>query len=186
MKILGGYLQGRNFYMPKDIRPTPDRLRKSIFDTIGQDLSGLSFLDLFAGSGAVGLEAVSYRARHAVFVESNSLCAEVIHKNLEILKLTADESDAFCEVINSDCFFAIKQLHRKGERFNILFIDPPYRLDLAKKTLKTLEAYDILHPNCLVIVQHDKREILPEASGRILRVKEKKHGDSLLTIYKAK
>src|SRR3989338_4091486 len=132
MKILGGFLRGRNFYMPEGIRPTQDRTRKAIFDIVGQDLQGLDFLDLFAGSGAVGLEALSRGARRVVFVEKEMRYADVISKNITTLNIESYKNGVYCsDVIGTDVFFAMKQLNKKKERFDIIFLDPPYGMELA-------------------------------------------------------
>ena len=185
MKIIGGALKGRNFYMPAVIRPTPDIIRKAIFDIVGQSLEGMRFLDLFAGSGAVGIEAISRSAKNVIFVEKDSRCYDIIEENLKVLNIVSLQNDTPSYfVINADTFVAIKQFHQRGERFDIVFVDPPYQRGLAKKTLKTLSAYDILHPNSIIIIQHDKNEILPEAEGRILSVRERKYGNSFVSIYR--
>lgn len=172
--------------MPAGIRPTQDLIRKSVFDFLGQDLAGLSFLDLFAGSGAIGLEALSRGAKRVVFVEKDPRCADVINENLTILnKNQAIDPGQSSFVINSDTFPTIKQMNKKGEKFDIIFVDPPYYADLAKKTLKTLLAYDIVQPNNLIIVQREKRETLPDPEGRFLLVRERKYGGSILTIIRS-
>ena len=186
MKVISGTLKGRNFYMPQGIRPTQDKIRKAIFDILGQDVEGIVFLDLFAGSGAVGLEAISRNAQHVVFVEKDSCCADIIGENITSLRgdgYEKDDSRSF--VITGDVFVVIKNLSAQNKKFDIVFADPPYGIEAAKKTLKTLMAYDILHPNSVLIIQHEKREILPDFEGRILRVREKKYGDSLLTIFRS-
>src|SRR3989338_313464 len=185
MKIIGGYLKGKNFYMPKGIRPTQDIMRKSVFDILGQDLTGLSFLDLFSGSGAKGLEAVSRNARHVEFVEGDIRCSQVISDNLTLLdtKGYAKSGQSYF-VSTADAFLVVKNLARQNKRFDIVFVDPPYGLDLAKKILKQLLAYDIVNPNSILIIQHHKLETLPESPGRFLLVRKKKYGDSTLSVYK--
>jgi len=170
--------------MPAWIRPTPDKVRKALFDIIGQDLGGLSFIDLFAGSGAVGLEAASRGAKRVVFVEKEERCADVIGENITTLSIRPYEKrDGAVSVICSDAFKAIKEFAKNGEKFDFVFIDPPYERQLGKKALKTLSGYDILHPNSTIIIQHGKREILPESEGRILRVREQKYGATVLSFY---
>jgi len=185
MKILSGKLKGRNFYMPKDIRPTQDRLRKAIFDIFGQDLSGYSFLDLYAGSGSIGLEAISCNASSVIFVESDSSYAQLIDDNLIALKVKDDLSfESSVQVIAMDVFRAIEQFHRRKRLFDIVFLDPPYYAELGKKTLKTLYERDILTPTSFIIVQHDKRDILPEPEAGFFLVRQRSYGSSELTIYK--
>ena len=183
MKILGGKLKGRNIYMPFGIRPTQNIVRKALFDVLGQDLEGLAFLDLFAGSGAVGLEAISRGAKAISFVDHDPKCIKVIEDNIHLLKIDSLMSISY-EVIHNDALGTIKYLARKQRKFDIIFIDPPYGLELSKKALKLLMAYDILHPASFVVIQHEKRETLPESTGRFLVLREKQYGNSVLSIYK--
>jgi len=185
MRILSGSLKGRNFYMPHGIRPTSDIIRKSLFDTLGQDLDGVSFLDLFAGSGAVGLEALSRGAKDVFWVEKDYKRARLIEENLMSLASPASErKGSYLDVICSDAFAAIKTFAREKRRFDVVFIDPPYSRELAKKALKTLCGYDILQPNSIVVFQHEKREVLPDCEGPLSLFKRRKYGASFLTIYR--
>jgi len=172
--------------MPEGIRPTQNLARKAIFDLLGQDLSGITFLDLFAGSGAVGLEALSRGAEKVTFVEKDERFGEVIRENLDLLgaPLLGKDRRAVYEVVEADAFAAIKFFAAGGKKFDIVFADPPYGLGLAKKMLKTLGAYDIVTANCTVVIQHEKGEILPEVQVRLLRSEQRKYGSTLLSIYK--
>lgn len=184
MKIIGGKYKGKNFYMPEGIRPTQDIVRKALFDLLGRDLSGMTFLDLFAGSGSVGLEAVSRGAVEVTLVERVFRFCEIIRENLALLSAGADEGGRVpCEVMSGDAFAAVKLLSRKGQKFDIIFADPPYGRGLAKKILKTLGAYDILSANCTAVIQHDKEEILPDEEGRFLLFMRRKYGGTVLSIY---
>lgn len=170
--------------MPAGIRPTQNIARKALFDLLGQDLKGVEFLDLFAGSGAVGLEAFSRGARRIVFVEKVPKIAELIEENLRLLDASFGvPRQSFYEVLNMDAFAAIKLLARQEKKFDIVFSDPPYGAGLAKKTLNLFLAYDIFNPNCTVIIQHEKREILPEPEGRFLFLGQRKYGGSILSMY---
>ncbi len=187
MKIIGGQLRGRNFYMPAGIRPTQGVARKALFDILGQDMDGITLLDLFAGSGAIGLEAVSRGAAKVTFVEKDPKCAAVISENISLLPIEKDdEGNPPCDIVQTDAFAAIKLFSRQGKKFDVVFIDPPFSRGLAKKALKTVEAYDILQPNCVVVIQHEKREILPENMGRILIFGRKKYGATTFSMYKFK
>jgi len=163
--------------MPKGIRPTQQKIRKAIFDILG-DIKGLSFLELFAGSGAVGIEAISCGAKEAVFVEKDQKCVKIIRDNLALLGCLR------YRVIALDILKAIKQFSQKNEKFDIIFLDPPYCKDLAKKTLQTLAAYDILTPYGLVVIQHFKKDDLPDKLGVFTLFKQKRYGDTLLSFYK--
>ena len=183
MKILGGQLKGRNFYMPFGIRPTQNLLKKAVFDILGQDITGLSFLDLYAGSGAMGLEAVSRGASAVVMIERDMKCVSVIEQNFKLLNTESFHTNHV--VINSDVFVAIKQFARQEKKFDIIFLDPPFDQELTKKTLKTLMTHDILHPHCFIIAQSDKRDTTAELGGRFQTMTQRKYGASILTIYTA-
>ena len=186
MKIIGGHYKGRNFFMPEGIRPTQNITRKALFDFLGQDLQGMTFLDLLAGSGAVGLEAISRGAQKVTFVEKSERFGEVIRENLDLLAipLVGKDRQGVYELVEADAFAAIKRFAAGGRKFDIIFADPPYGLGLAKKILKTLGAYDIVSANCIVVIQHEKREILPEAQGNLLRTEQRKYGSTVLSLYK--
>jgi 16S rRNA (guanine966-N2)-methyltransferase len=216
MRIISGKYKGRTIKMPKGIRPTQDKVRKALFDILG-DIEGLSFLELFAGSGAVGFEAFSWGAKEVVFVENNRRCTEKIKENLSALGLVelpaCPASPAggrqAGRVIELDVFKALKQLNNQGEKFDIIFLDPPYYRrkfprhhvsrsslgdsglaetgevsSLAKKTLQTLEAYDILAPNGFIVVQHFKKDNLPAELGDLVLFKQARYGDAVLSFYK--
>jgi 16S rRNA (guanine966-N2)-methyltransferase len=183
MKIIGGRYKGRNFYMPKDIRPTQSMAREALFNMLGQDLSGFSFLDVFAGSGAVGLEAISRGAANVAFLEKDAKNAELIRDNIRLLNIDHLSRDLTIEVLHLDAFAGIKVLAEQGRQFDVIFIDPPYQREYAKKALKTLNAHVIVHPNSTLIIQHDKREILPEDAGRFRVYRQNKYGKSHFSIY---
>jgi 16S rRNA (guanine(966)-N(2))-methyltransferase RsmD len=169
--------------MPVGIRPTQNIVRKSLFDLLGQDMTGIAFLDLFAGSGAVGLEALSRGAARVTMVEHEPKCAAVISENISLLLRGAKAGVYHYEVVQSDAFATVKMFARQGRKFDIIFVDPPYGRDLAKKTLKTLGGYDILQPNSTVIIQHEKREILPREEGRFLLYRQKNYGTTYFSLY---
>ncbi|MEW5894362.1 MAG: 16S rRNA (guanine(966)-N(2))-methyltransferase RsmD [Candidatus Omnitrophota bacterium] len=187
MKIITGEFKGRNFYMPAHVKPTQNIVRKAIFDLIGQDLTGFSFLDLFAGSGAIGLEAFSCGAREVLMVERDPKCIEVIRQNLELFGLTGFRDDGrSCRLMEGDVFAVIKSLAGQKKCFDVVFLDPPYDGGLAKKTLKTLSAYAILHPNSVILTECSEKEGLPYAEHDFEVMTERKYGKSCLVLYKQK
>ena len=179
MRIISGKYKGRLISMPGGIRPTQNKVREALFDILG-DIQGLSFLELFAGSGAVGFEALSRGAADLTLVEHNRDCVVALKKNIEPLKLEA------CNLLPWEAQKAIKAFNQEKRRFDLIFLDPPYYRDLAKKTLQILGAYDILAPNGLVVVQHFKKDALSKESGKLILIKEARYGDTLLSLYKKK
>ena len=178
MKILGGKYKGRNFYMPAGIRPTQNVLRAAIFDLLGHDLTGISFLELFSGSGAVSLEAISRGAQEVVMVEYNDLNAKTIRENCELLGI---ELGGTFSLIHGEAFTTIKRLSEETRRFDIVFVDPPYGQKLAKKTLKLLTSRDILHAQSLVCVQCEVSEKL-EIPETLALLTQRRYGSSYLTL----
>lgn len=154
---------------------------------IGQDMTGLSFLDLFSGSGAVALEAVSRGAAHVTMVEKDDKCAKVIEGNIDLFGLSPTQKQAQCDLLHMDAFVAVKFLHKQQKTFDVLYIDPPYHRGLLKKMLKTLGAYVIMKPASLVIIEHGKRETLPQESvERFSLLTHRKYGVSYLALYQYK
>jgi len=183
MKIGSGVLKGRNFFMPKDIRPTQNMVREAVFNILGQDLSGMSFLDVFAGSGAIGLEAVSLGAKEVVFIEKEAKYCQVIRDNIVLLDPPTAGLVLQITVNQIDAFAAIKKFTAQNKRFDVVFIDPPYGRGQAKKALKTLGGYDILQPNCVVLIESKKSEVLPDRQDFLVLIKQKKYGSKMLSIY---
>ncbi len=178
MKIIAGEHKGKNFYMPADIRPTQGLLRAAVFDLLGHDIEGLSFLDLYSGSGAVGLEAVSRGAKEVLMIEKDPKNAGVIRENCELLGI---EMGGNVKLINGCSLATLKDLGSKGKKFDIVFYDPPFGRRLGKKTLKVINDSDILHDQSFVVAQYDLGERLevPEA----LKVDvDRVYGSSHLTI----
>ena len=186
MKILTGIYKGRNIFMPANIRPTQSMLRQAIFDILGQDLSGMTFLDLFAGSGSVGIEALSCGADEVHMVERDPKCLEVIEEN--ILRIKPSENGQKAYIIKKDAFATVKQMAKEGKKFHVVFFDPPFDMRFGKKALKTVLSHDILHANSLVIAQYGVDDSLPnlddvvEIPGRFSVIKDKIYGTSRLTV----
>ena len=163
--------------MPKGIRPTQDKVRKAVFDILG-DINGLSFLELFAGSGAVDFEAASRGVTELTLVEDSRDALKEIRNNIESLKLTS------CNLYPFAAEKAVQVFYKDKLKFDVIFIDPPYYEDMAKKTLQMLGGYDILAPNGLVIVQHFKKDILPNKAGDLKLFRESKYGDTVLSFFR--
>jgi len=177
MRITTGQYKGRQLRMPKGIRPTQNKVRKALFDILG-DIEGLSFLELFAGSGAVGFEAISRGVSELTLVEYNRDCLLAIKKNIASLKPKA------CSLYPLEAERAIAAFFKDKRTFDIIFLDPPYYNDLAKKALQTLSAYDILAPNGLIVFQHFKKDNLPDTLGDLALFKQKAYGDTVLSFYR--
>ena len=179
MRIISGKFKGRIINAPKHIRPTQDNVKKGLFDILG-DMQGLSFLELYAGSGSVGIEALSLGAGEAVFVEQDRACVKQLKENLAFLGLP-DEG-----IIPLDVAQGVEIIRKRGKIFDVIFLDPPYYKEIAKKTLQILEACDILGARGFIIIQHFKKDILPETTGKLSLFRQVKYGDTVLSFYTKK
>lgn len=133
----------------QETRPTTDRIKETLFNILQPDLPDCNFLDLFAGSGAIGIEALSRGARQAVFVEKNRAAVSCIKENLSFTKL-ADSG----KLLNMDVLQALGMLEGKGT-FDLIFMDPPYRQELERRVLEYLQSSSVLDENTRIIIEAD-------------------------------
>ncbi len=180
MRITGGSLRGRLINVPKgtSIRPTLDKVRQAIFNILGDRIIGSAALDLYSGSGSLGLEALSRGAKSVHFAEKSKICIEKIRDNLTALNL-----NAHAVVRRADAMDIITELDRTGEKFDIIFLDPPYYKDLAKKTLINISHCDILSPDNVVVVEHHKMDSIPEKIESLELRDERRYGDTVVRFY---
>jgi 16S rRNA (guanine(966)-N(2))-methyltransferase RsmD len=180
MRIIGGKYRSRSIAMPKgtDIRPTQDKVREAIFNILG-DITGKTVLELFAGSGALGIEALSRDASHVTFVDNNQRCLSMIRSNLGSL----EAANTLYDIIRCDALSSPARLAGKGLKYDIIFADPPYYKDMAKKCLINIDACDIVSPNGVVLMEHFKKDALDARLERLLFVDERRYGDTVVTFY---
>lgn len=179
MRIIAGEWKGRRLAAVKGrVRPTSARVREAIFNILG-DLEGVSVLDLFAGTGALALEALSRGAKAAVLVEDHPAALQVLRRNLE--KLGAGGR---AQVLPLAVDKALKVLARQGKKFHLVLLDPPYGRGLAATTLTALEHADILAPGALVVAEHSSRETLAEHLQRLTLVQCRQYGDTRVSFYR--
>ena len=184
MRIIAGKFRGRRLKSPPTLqtRPTSDRLRETLFNILAPRIEGVRFLDLCAGSGAVGIEALSRGAAHVTFVDQSSGMCALIEKNLYTLRVE-DE----VEVVHAEASeFLRRYAGKQALVFDIVFFDPPYATDY-EGVLKYFgeHAARLLAEDSLVIVEHYKKNDLKEKFGRVHRYRTLKQGDSLLSFYRA-
>jgi 16S rRNA (guanine(966)-N(2))-methyltransferase RsmD len=160
-------------------RPTKDVVRRILFDILAPRVADAAFLDLYAGFGAVGLEALSRGAARAVFVERRRECCQLIAENLQRTGLHEGS-----EVVCADVLRALLQLQQEGESFDVIFADPPYLTAQAVDCLAWLgEQPGLLKAEGVVIVQHHVREELAAAGGPLARRRTRRVGDTQLSFY---
>ena len=182
MRIIGGEYRGRILKMPKavNIRPTQDRVREAVFNIIRASVPGSDVLDLYAASGAFGIEALSRGAHSSIFVDNNSTCVKTIKVNLS----TLGDKCPFSQVLKLDAIMAISRFRKENRKFDIIFLDPPYYKGLAKNSLIKIDACDILALHGFVVAEHFIRDSMPEEAGNLVLFKQKKYGDTVITLYR--
>lgn len=151
MRIIAGQARGRRIHVPKgnNVRPTSDRVRESLFSILGTKTTGAVVLDMFAGSGALGLEALSRGASSAVFIEKSKAVQGVLKRNISELDFSGG-----VRVIGGDALAAVGRLAREGVRFDIIFLDPPYAGTLLCDALRSRQLYDIMSNKAFIVAEH--------------------------------
>ncbi len=178
MRIITGKARGKRLLTleGRDVRPTTERIKESMFNIIQFDIEGRRFLDLFAGCGQVGIEAVSRGARCAVLVDSSKESISVIQKNVKTSGLGEN-----IQVVQSDY---MTYLLRKDGKFDLAFLDPPYLEGMLEKALPMVA--EVMNQGGTIICEHPMEETLPETAGDFVQVKSYRYGKIMLTLYRHK
>ncbi|SDK43463.1 16S rRNA (guanine(966)-N(2))-methyltransferase RsmD [Natronincola ferrireducens] len=181
MRIIAGKARGLRLMAPKDlqVRPTSDRVKESIFNIIQNSLYDSIVIDLFAGTGNLGIEALSRNAQKAYFVEQSKTNIEIIKENLNKTRFTE-----IGEVINGDVIFSIHKLALKGVQGDIIFMDPPYNQGWPIKVLEEIYKKQIVTSSGIIIVEHDKNENLLDEVHGLFRFRKKDYGNTTMSFYK--
>jgi 16S rRNA (guanine966-N2)-methyltransferase len=182
MRVIAGRLRGRRVDVPKGlaVRPTYDRVRESVFAIIGPAIDGARVLDLFAGSGVLAIESLSRGARSAVLVDTDPAAVAAIRKNAERLGIAGE-----CEARRGD---ALGLLARDAlrERFDIVFVDPPYGSGLHGRVLELLGEPGRLPSGALVVVEHPARDELPESCLDLILKRTERYGSTAVSFYRTR
>ena len=180
MRVIAGALKGRRLVTPKGdrSRPTADQVRIALLDTLTPWLTDARLLDLFAGAGGVGFEALSRGAAHATFVEKDPRAVGALRENVETLGVRAH-----ARILRGDVARELVRLHAEGARFDIVFLDPPYEVDAAP-TLLQLGGGSLLAPGGVAIAQHLTKKAPPERIGALLAFRTRRFGETTLTFYR--
>lgn len=189
MRITGGTARNRRLKAPgpgkkNSIRPTSDRVREALFSILGNKVAGARILDLFSGTGSLGLEALSRGAASAIFVDSRPEALDFIRMNLQacfrdaeakIIRLNLSKPSAYSSLI--------KKVSMDDGLFDIIFLDPPYEKKLAELTLTMVEKTGLLHPDGYVIAEERAKVSLPEQIGSISLLESRRYGDTGIWLY---
>ncbi len=182
MRIIAGALKGRRLVTPRGAttRPTADQVRIALMDTLAPRLPGARVLDLFAGAGGVGLEALSRGAAHATLVEQDARAVAALKANVAALGVAA-----LARVRRGEVLRELETLYREGERFDVVFLDPPYEAGLVEATLEALGGGGLLLPEGLVIAQHFTKRAPAAVVGALAAFRARRFGETTLTFYRA-
>jgi 16S rRNA (guanine(966)-N(2))-methyltransferase RsmD len=181
MRIVGGSVRGRPLKGPKGpgIRPTADRVRETLFNVLGQSFEGGEVLDLFAGTGAFALEALSRGMTRAVLVDSGREALGLIRENTAALGFTGQ-----AEVLAGDALKTVERLGREGRSFGLIFADPPYAQKTIADLLAGIVRAKLLKPEGTLLVEHGKHEPVPEHEGPLAQVDQRAFGETRVTLYR--
>src|SRR5579864_5440721 len=182
MRVIAGKYRSRPLRSLKGmmLRPTSDRLRETLFNILAPAIQGATFLDLYAGTGAVGIEALSRGARHAAFVEQHAPAVALIRRNLESLGIGAG-----AEILSLSVARAIERLEARRVHAQFVFLDPPYAADIEyESSLEALGESPLVAPEGRVIVEHLRKRELPERSGDLELTRVVEQGDAALSFYR--
>ncbi len=186
MRVIGGKFRSRSLRSLRgmDLRPTADRLRETLFNVLGAGnqaaFEGKVWFDLCAGTGAVGIEALSRGAAKVYFVESSLSAATLIRRNLEALQV-----ESGFEVLKADAAYALRQLESRDVTADFVFLDPPYRLEkIYGQVLQMISQSRLLAPHAVVVAEHDKRFDPGDGFAPLLRYRKLEQGDAVLSSYR--
>ena len=180
MKVISGILKGRNIegYNIDGTRPTMDRVKESLFAMIQDNIKDSTILDLFAGSGQLGIEAISNGAKLCYFIDHNNEVIKVLNKNITNLNIK-DKS----KVVLSDWKKFLNESSEKNIKYDLIFVDPPYDYDVYEKILEKVSTLNLLNDNGLIVLEHHNLKFKDQYNNLIL-YKEKKYGNKSVNIYK--
>lgn len=176
MRIISGSRRGHKLieFQGDSVRPTTDRVKESIFNLIQEYVPESVCLDMFAGSGALSFEAISRGAARAVLVDKDKRSVDIIRKNVQSLGFEEQ-----CEIRNDDCFIYAE---RTGEKFDIIFLDPPYNRNFIEPVLSAIVDKELLSDGGIVVLESDDTDFSGEKEG-LLVLKQRKYGRTYITVY---
>lgn len=182
MRIITGSMKGRKIKAMEgtNTRPTSDRVKESLFNILINklDIRGKSVLDLFAGTGNLGLEALSREAMGCVFVEKDKNAYNVLKINIEALNFLSKS-----QCYNQDAFYAIKIIAKNNKKFDIIFLDPPYGKGYVEQAIRKISEFDLLACNGIIISEYDENDEIPELIENIKIFRTEKYGRTKISFW---
>ncbi len=182
MRVISGKCKGKRLFVSKglSLRPTSDRVKEAIFDILQKFPPGKNVLDLFAGTGALGIEALSRGAQRAVFVEGSARSGAILRRNIEACRLSGQ-----AEVVCKEAHAGLKALEEREDSFDLIFLDPPYGKGLAYRALEILSRSPILSANALIVAEHSPDEDLSSLPS-LERIDRRKYGGTQVSLFRRK
>ncbi len=180
MRITTGSLKGRRLKSPRNlkIRPPLDQLKQSVFNMLAGEIEGKRVLDLFAGTGSFGLEALSRGAESIIFVDSSFKACRLLKENVKLLQ-QEDKASVMCRKVND----TLEDFSKTGREFNLIFLDPPFPAQICQKTLDKLVEQNLLDHQGLIVIHHHYKEKVNSNSNNLELVRKRKFGDNLVSIF---
>ena len=180
MRVIAGLAKGRRLKSPVGLvtRPTTDRIKESIFSILSPYLSGSYVLDLFSGTGNLGIEALSRGAEKAIFVDNNRNSIRVIRENTETTGFKEKS-----KILQLEALKAISELAKSGEKYDIIFMDPPYLKGYIVPCIQAIEEGGLLKDEGIIVIEHDSKDIIPDQFIKLKRIKNRKYGNTTISIY---
>jgi 16S rRNA (guanine(966)-N(2))-methyltransferase RsmD len=182
MRVIAGQFRGLHLRALRGmrVRPTTDRVRESVFAILRHDVPGARVLDLFAGSGSLGIEALSRGAAHATFVDAYGPCLDTVRRNLEAIRAVPQSA----RLIRADVTNALELFETSNERFDIVFVDPPYDSNLANEALRGIGMSRIVTDNGVVVVEHAHKTEPADFFSDLARVRVELYGETAVSFYR--
>ena len=180
-QVTGGQLKGLPLVVPRHIRVTEAKVRQALFNILKDVVEGARVIDAFAGSGALGLEALARGARDVYFLESHPSCVQAIRHN--VVRAAARGFHGRCEILEADAVDSLRRLARAGETVDLVVADPPYEGAEGKKVLKALADCGILAPSGICCLEHPRQVDLPAYFGPLAVRSQHRYGDTVLAFF---
>lgn len=181
VRVIAGHAKGRALKaVPgQNTRPTTDKVKEAIFSMIGPYFEGGNALDLFAGTGGLGIEAWSRGVDKVVSIDKEKISIDTIRQNVEAVGASKD-----FEIYRNEATRALKALAKRSLKFNLIFLDPPYRMDDMDDWLEQMDTLALIEDEALIVVEHDVKVVYPESFNRFSQIKKQQYGDIAVTIYR--
>ncbi|MDX5683031.1 16S rRNA (guanine(966)-N(2))-methyltransferase RsmD [Clostridioides difficile] len=181
MRVISGKARGLKLNTPKneDVRPTTDRVKESPFNMINSYIMESEVLDLFAGTGSLGIECLSRGAKSCTFVDISKESIDIVKSNIKKARV---ESESI--ILNLDFKTAIDKLKLQNSKFDIIFMDPPYYKNMFIEAIEKIDNSNLLNEDGIIVVEHDTNDLFPDKICKLEKTRDKKYGNTTLTFYK--